>query len=63
MMAAVPDLSVIVPVHVRSSVWPVIAAPGRHPATLCGSVRNFHTASGPASTTNRFSICIRQAAR
>src|SRR5262249_6361705 len=47
-----PTFIVTVPVYVRSSVCPVMAAPGMHCATRRRSVRNAHVASGDALTTN-----------
>src|SRR3954453_17614298 len=42
----------MVPCQVCSSSLPVMAAPGRHFATCSGSVRNLHTSSAEAGTTN-----------
>src|SRR5712691_1828548 len=46
----------MVPAQVFSSILSVTAAPGRQPATRCGSVRNSHTAGGGALTTKVLAI-------
>src|SRR5207253_11069715 len=51
-----PTFTVIVPCHVFSSIFPVIAAPGRQRATFSGSVRKLHTCSVGDRTTNVLTI-------